>query len=126
MVEDRSTELDKVFRALADPTRRTLLERLAGGARTVGELAAPFDMSLEAVSKHIRVLERAGLVQRQVRGRTHVCRLDARPMHGGLEWIRHYEKFWTRRLDALDELLQAEDRAAGKSPKARKTQRSKQ
>jgi DNA-binding transcriptional ArsR family regulator len=120
MVENREDELDRVFRALADPTRRALLQSLERGERTVSELAAPFAMSLEAVSKHIRVLERAGLVRREVRGRTHLCRLDARPMHGGLEWIRHYEKYWTRRLDKLDELLRAEDRAAGKTPKSRK------
>lgn len=123
MVEDQSTALDRVFRALADPTRRALLTRLADGERTVGELAAPFDISLEAVSKHIRVLERAGLVRRRVRGRTHLCRLDARPMHGGLEWIRHYEKFWSRRLDTLEELLYADDRAAGKAAPARRTGR---
>jgi DNA-binding transcriptional ArsR family regulator len=120
MVEHSSTHLDEVFHALADPTRRALLKSLAGGEQSVGELAAPFDMSLEAVSKHIRVLERAGLVQRSVQGRTHICRLDARPMHGGLEWIRHYEQFWNRRLDRLDELLRSGGRAAGKKPKPKK------
>ena len=112
MVDNRSARLDAVFSALADPTRRALLESLAAGDKSIGELAAPFDMSLEAVSKHVRVLERAGLVQRSIRGRTHICRLDARPMHGGLEWIRHYEKFWNQRLDALDDLLRREDRDA--------------
>lgn len=81
----------------------------------MGELAAPFDMSLAAASKHIKVLERAGLVQRSVKGRIHVCRLDARPMHGGMEWMRHYERYWNERLDTLEARLQAEDRAAGKS-----------
>ena len=121
MVDNSSARLDAVFSALADPTRRALLASLAAGDKSIGELAAPFDMSLEAVSKHVRVLERAGLVQRNIRGRTHICRLDARPMHGGLEWIRHYEKFWNRRLDVLDEVLRREDRAAGEHRK--RTQR---
>lgn len=125
MVEQSSTQLDVVFGALADPTRRALLQSLAEGDKSIGELAAPFDMSLEAVSKHVRVLERAGLLQRSIRGRTHVCRLEARPLHGGLEWIRHYEEFWNRRLDALDELLRREDRAAGKTRKRSKSRRKR-
>lgn len=112
-------ELDAVFHALADPTRRAMLRRLAEGERSVGALAAPFDMSLTAASKHIRVLERAGLVRRSVRGRTHLCSLDARPMHGGLEWLRHYEQFWNRRLDDLDEALRAEDGDTGDSGPSR-------
>ena len=125
MVDNSSTRLDAVFSALADPTRRALLQNLAAGDKSIGELAAPFDMSLEAVSKHVRVLERAGLVQRNIRGRTHICRLDARPMHGGLEWIRHYEKFWNRRLDALDELLRREDAAAGEDRKRTRKRRKR-
>ncbi len=85
-----------------------MLHKLKGQTLKVGELAAPFNMSLAAASKHIKVLERAGLVRRSIEGRTHVCRLDAQPMHGGLEWIRHYEQFWNQRLDKLDALLQAE------------------
>lgn len=110
MVDITSDELDAVFRALADPTRRAMLRSLSGRPRTVGELAEPFEISLAAASKHIKALERAGLVQREVQGRTHVCRLDARPLHGGMEWMRHYERFWNGRLDALDALLRAEDR----------------
>jgi DNA-binding transcriptional ArsR family regulator len=109
MVEYKPEMLDAVFHALADPTRRAMLQRLAEGEQSVGELAAPFDMSLAAASKHIRVLERAGLVSRNVRGRTHLCSLDAQPMHGGLEWLRHYEQFWNRRLDDLEQALRAED-----------------
>lgn len=86
-----------------------MLRRLSGGPGSVGELADPFDMSLAAASKHIKVLERAGLVRRQVQGRTHLCALDAGPMHAGMEWMRHYEKFWNDRLDALAGLLEAED-----------------
>jgi DNA-binding transcriptional ArsR family regulator len=124
MVDYPSKQLDSVFHALADPTRRALLRSLADRDQSISELAAPFDMSLEAVSKHVKVLERAGLVQRSIEGRTHMCRLDADPMHGGLEWIRHYEQYWNRRLNVLDDLLQAEDRAAGKARKS-KQRRSK-
>ena len=108
MVNDRSPALDLVFQALADTTRRTMLRRLADAPLTVGQLAEPFDMSLAAASKHIKVLERAGLVRREIQGRTHLCRLDARPMHGGMEWIRFYEKFWNERLDALEALLKTD------------------
>lgn len=111
MVELHADHLSSVFHALADPTRRAMLSTLANGPRTVGELASPFAMSLAAASKHIKVLERAGLVQRAVQGRTHTCRLDVRPMHAGLEWIRHYERFWNRHLDALEAALQADDNA---------------
>lgn len=110
-----SRGLDAVFHALADPTRRGMLKRLAVQQHSVGELAAPFAMSLAAASKHIQVLERAGLVQREVQGRTHLCRLDARPLHRGMEWIRHYETFWNDRLDALDALLRADDLATASS-----------
>jgi DNA-binding transcriptional ArsR family regulator len=88
-----------------------MLHRLAGGERNIGELAAPFDMSLAAASKHVKVLERAGLVRRVIRGRTHVCRLDPAPLAAADEWLRFYEQFWNRRLDALDALLKAEDLA---------------
>ncbi|HUO81810.1 MAG TPA: metalloregulator ArsR/SmtB family transcription factor [Gammaproteobacteria bacterium] len=120
MVDYASAQLDAVFHALADPTRRAMLRSLTDQDQSISELAAPFDMSLEAVSKHVKVLERAGLVQRTVQGRTHLCRLDARPMHGGLEWMRHYERFWNRRLDRLDDLLQAADRATGRTRKSGK------
>jgi DNA-binding transcriptional ArsR family regulator len=116
MVEHGSGQLDAVFHALADPTRRAMLQRLADGEHSVGALAAPFAISLAAASKHIKVLERAGLVKRTIKGRTHLCRLEAQPMHGGLEWIRHYEQFWNRRLDTLDEALRAKDGNAGTSP----------
>ena len=106
--------LDGVFRALSDPTRRAMLEALAGQPRTVGELAAPFDISLAGASKHIQVLERAGLIHREVEGRVHTCHLDARPLHAGAEWIAHYERFWNRNLDALEALL----RTVGDGPDA--------
>ncbi|AWC24773.1 Transcriptional repressor SdpR [Aminobacter sp. MSH1] len=113
MVED-SERLDTIFHALSDPTRRAMLNGLARGPCNVGDLAAPFDMSLAAASKHIKVLEKAGLVKRSVQGRTHVCSLDALPMHAGVEWMRHYEKFWNQQLDVLEALLVAEDRGEAK------------
>jgi DNA-binding transcriptional ArsR family regulator len=109
MVNSTTERLDAVFGALADPTRRAMLRQLARTEHTVGELAAPFDMTLAAASKHIRVLERAGLVRREVRGRVHLCRLDTRPLRSGLEWLRYYEQFWTDRLDVLEAVLRAED-----------------
>jgi len=109
--------LDTVFQALADPTRRAMLQALAGQPRTVGELAAPFEISLAGASKHIQVLERAGLIQREVQGRVHTCHLDARPLHAGAEWIRHYERFWNRKLDALEALLRIPDDGPGKPGK---------
>ena len=112
MVYKSSDRLDAVFRALADPTRRAMLRDLARRPRTIGELAAPFAISLAGASKHIQVLERAGLIAREVQGRVHTCRLDARPLHAGAEWIRHYERFWNQRLDALATLLAAGDAAA--------------
>lgn len=111
MVNNQSQRLDDVFSALSDRTRRDMLRSLAAGERSVGELAAPFDMTLAAASKHIKVLEHAGLVRRTVQGRTHLCRLEAQPLHTGLEWLRYYEQFWTQRLNALDATLRAEDRA---------------
>lgn len=119
MVDSHSHRLDAVFHALADPTRRAMLRNLTRQPRSVGELAAPFEISLAAASKHIKVLEGAGLVQREVQGRTHICRIDVRPMHAGLEWMRHYEQFWNQRLDALDALLQAEDRATAAARNAK-------
>jgi DNA-binding transcriptional ArsR family regulator len=103
--------LNSVFHALADPTRRAMLQALASNPLPVGELAAPFHMSLAAVSKHIKVLEQAGLVRRTINGRTHLCALDAAPLHAGMEWIRHYERFWQQRLDVLEALLKADDQA---------------
>ena len=107
----RSVPLDDVFRALGDSTRRAMLRRLAERERTVGELARPFAMSLAAASKHIKALERAGLVRRTVRGRTHYCRLNPRPLAQADEWLRLYERLWRQRLAALDALLRHPDNA---------------
>ncbi len=102
-----------------------MLKNLARAERTVGELAAPFEISLAAASKHIKVLEAAGLVQRTIAGRVHTCRLDPRPMHAGLEWLRWSEQFWNARLDALEAALKAEDAAARKS-RAGRTKRQQE
>src|SRR5690606_38051258 len=109
MVEYNPARLDAVFHALFDQTRRAMLRDLSGGERSVGELAAPHAMSLAGASKHVRVLEAAGLVRREVRGRTHLCRLEATRLAEADAWLRHYERFWNRQLDALDALLRAED-----------------
>lgn len=105
MVQYSPARLDRVFHALSDRTRRAILARLTSGASTVTSLAAPFPVSLNAVSKHIRVLERAGLVARKVRGREHHCTLDPGPLRTAAEWIAWYERFWEERLDALEFFL---------------------
>jgi len=107
-----SDTLDGVFRALADPTRRAIVHRLADRERTVTEIAEPFAMSLAAVSKHLKVLEAAGLLKRTVEGRTHTCRLDPAPLSQAREWLEFYERFWTDRLDALERAL-TEDPSIG-------------
>ena len=109
MVEHQASKLDTVFHALGDATRRRMLRELADGERSVGELAKPFDISLAAASKHIKALESAGLIRREVRGRTHLCRLEPSPLAGAHEWLRFYERFWTERLDVLERLLREED-----------------
>jgi DNA-binding transcriptional ArsR family regulator len=109
MVEQDQERLDRVFHALSDPTRRAMLERLREGEKSVSELASPFAMSFAGASKHIRVLEAAELVRRRVAGRTHYCRLEAARLAEAQAWLRHYERFWTSRLDMLDGLLRAED-----------------
>lgn len=105
------TSLDQTLIALADPTRRAILQRLSRGEARVTELAQPFAMSLNAVSKHIRMLERARLVRRRRAGREHILSLDPEPLDEAGAWIAAQRAAWTSRLDALDALLQAEDRA---------------
>jgi DNA-binding transcriptional ArsR family regulator len=101
--------MDQIFHALSDGTRRQMLRNLADGECSVGELAEPFPMTLAAASKHIRVLEAAGLVRREVRWRTHVCRLEAAPLKQALDELSFYERFWTNRLETLDSLLREQD-----------------
>lgn len=104
-----SQSLDQVFHALSDPTRRAMLRSLTQGPRNIRELAEPFKISFPAISKHVRVLESAGLVSRQVSGRSHICRLEAGPLAAAEEWLSFYEGFWNQRFDALDALLKAEN-----------------
>ncbi|MGQ3102379.1 MAG: transcriptional regulator [Alphaproteobacteria bacterium HGW-Alphaproteobacteria-17] len=114
MVEHDSLALDTIFHALGDATRRAMLAELATGERSVGDLAAPFAMSLAAASKHIKVLEAAGLIRRDVRGRTHVCSLDPAPLMSADQWLGIYRRFWTDRLDTLEALLRT--KSAGTPP----------
>ncbi|MCF6369447.1 ArsR/SmtB family transcription factor [Rhizobium halophilum] len=109
MVELHMPELDTVFHALGDATRRGMLRQLSSGDRTVGELAAPYAISLAAASKHIKALEQAGLIRREVRGRTHVCRLEPGPLATAHKWLNFYERFWESRLDALERVLREEE-----------------
>ena len=116
MVEHEPSHLDAVFHALGDATRRRMLRDLVAGERTVGELAAPFAISLAAASKHIKALEKAGLIRRDVRGRTHVCRLEPGPLASAHEWLAFYETFWTGRLDTLERLLREEEAGSTTPP----------
>ena len=103
-----TNQLDLTFGALSDPTRRAILETLSEGDSTVGELAAPFDMSRPAISKHLRVLERASLVRRTRDGRFSRCGLDATPLGDAAHWVDDYRKFWEGRLDSLTHFLEKE------------------
>jgi DNA-binding transcriptional ArsR family regulator len=100
--------LDLTFAALSDPTRRAILDQLVHGVATVGQLAEPFDISRPAISKHLRVLERAGLVSRQRDGRVSRCGLDASPMKDAADWVDRYRRFWDQQLDQLVQYLETE------------------
>lgn len=106
--------LDAVFGAVADATRRSILDRLRNGALTVTELARPYDMSLNAVSKHIKTLEKAGLVRREVKGREHTCRLDAERFEDAMNWMSYYTRFWSERMNALEKHLVGKRKRGGK------------
>ena len=116
MVELEAPQLDSVFHALGDATRRQMLHSLAEGERTVGQLAQPFSISLAAASKHIKALENAGLIRREVRGRTHLCHLEPGPLASAHQWLNYYERYWTNRLDRLEQLLREGDAAKSESP----------
>lgn len=105
MVKHSSDTLDSVFAALADPTRRAILERLAEGDCSVTELAEPFAMSLPAISKHLRVLAHAGLLVQEKDGRIRRCQLVAEPMQNAAAWLNHYRQFWETQFDALADFL---------------------
>jgi DNA-binding transcriptional ArsR family regulator len=98
-------QLSGVFAALADPTRRAILARLADGPATVNELAEPFPISLQAISKHLKVLERAGLISRGREAQWRPCRLDAAPLREAADWVARYQRFWEERYDRLDDYL---------------------
>ncbi len=121
MVELETQRLDSLFHALGDATRRRMLRELAAGEKTVGQLAEPFAISLAAASKHIKALESAGLIRREVKGRTHMCRLEPGPLASAHEWLSFYERFWTSRLDVLDRLLRAEDARNSNEPEGDET-----
>jgi DNA-binding transcriptional ArsR family regulator len=106
MVKYRSRDLDAIFGALADPTRRRILERLSESDSAVTRLAAPFSMSLPAVSKHLRVLENAGLIKRHRHGREHRLEIEAGPMKEAVRWMERYRRFWEKSLDALAHYLE--------------------
>ncbi len=109
MVTFSTDQLNQTFAALADPTRRAILARLAEGDASVKQLAKPFDVSRPAISKHLRVLERAGLVRRTKDGRVSHCGLDARPMKQAADWVERYRRFWEDQLDQLTRYLEGKE-----------------
>jgi len=108
MVKSSAARLDSIFHALADPTRRRILRDVAGGEKSVGEVARPFALTLAAVSKHLNVLEEAELIARERRGSFQIVRLNAEKLKPAEQWLAYYEKFWNRQLDALQNLLEGE------------------
>lgn len=119
MASQNSATLDRVFHALAHPARRAILRRLAQGEHNLSELASPLDMSFPAASKHVRVLERAKLVRRRVVGRTHLCRIEVKPLEQANAWLEEYRRIWERnflRLDALLDQMKAAERDKPEGP----------
>ncbi len=114
-------QLSSTFAALADPTRRAILARLALGETSVTELAQPFEMSMPAVSKHLKVLERAGLIARGREAQWRPCRLDAGPLQQASSWIANYRRFWSGHIDALERHLDRMDRDKSKTARKKKT-----
>lgn len=114
MVECSQDALNLVFSAVADPTRRAILQALARKPATITEIAKPFPVSLNAVSKHVMVLERAGLIRREVLGREHHCTLEPQPLREATAWLDHYRQFWNVRLDALERYVARKMKAANK------------
>ena len=113
MVKAREPQLDRVYGAIADPTRRAILMALARGEENVGSLAGRFPISFNGVSKHVKVLERAGLVDRRIQGREHWLRLRPDPLREAARWLEHYRAFWNERLDALETFLVRQERRGG-------------
>ena len=118
MVEySQSAELDRVFSALADPTRRAILQALTRHPATINEIAKPFPVSLNAVSKHVMVLERAGLLRREVKGREHYCWIEPYPLRYADAWLKKYQQFWEQRMDALESYVARKFKAAKRRTK---------
>ena len=111
----REPKLDRIFFALSDPTRRAIVGQLATGSSTVGELARPFSISAPAVSKHMRILEGAGLISRRVKGREHHCSLNPGALGEAQDWLGYYRDFWESRLDELENFLEESGRTGKKS-----------
>lgn len=105
MVTDRSPNLNRIFHALAHPARRAILRQLTGREQNLSELSAPLRMSFPAASKHVRVLERARLVRRRIVGRTHMCRIEGKPLAEANDWLESYRQVWEGNFQRLDELL---------------------
>jgi DNA-binding transcriptional ArsR family regulator len=124
-VNIKPVELNDTLIALADETRRSILKHLASGEARVTEVAAPFDISLNSVSKHIRLLERAGLVRRRVSGRDHFLSLDPTPFDELTQWMERTREFWSARLDDLEAALRAEDAIAAASKSSQRTVKRK-
>ena len=118
-------DLDDTLIALADPTRRAILQRLSRGEARVTDLAEPFDISLNSVSKHIRILERAELVKRRIEGRDHFLAFNPAPLESAAEWIERHRAFWTGRLDALEAALRAEDAVQAAKEKSKQPPRKR-
>jgi DNA-binding transcriptional ArsR family regulator len=115
--------LSATFAALADPTRRAILSRLAQGETHVGELAQPFDISAPAISRHLRVLESAGLISREVDAQWRLCRLQTPPLQQAHGWLEHYAEHWARSLDRLTRLVEARQPLSPRQPARRRTPR---
>jgi len=113
----QSAELDRVFSALADPTRRAILQALTRHPATINEIAKPFSVSLNAVSKHVMVLERAGLLRREVKGREHYCWIEPYPLRDAEAWLKKYQQFWEQRMDALETYVARKFKAAKRRTK---------
>ncbi len=124
MSPDSPARLDATFAALADPTRRAILARLAQGDTNVGDLARPFDISAPAVSRHLRVLEQAGLIEREVHARWRVCRLRPDALQAAHGWLEQYRRYWEDSLDRLVEILENPP-AAARAPRTRSTRRAR-
>lgn len=112
MVNYKEQHLSQIFSALSDPTRRAMLVRLRKEEMSVADLSQPFNMTKSAITKHVKILENAGLLKRTIDGRVHYCRLDAKPLKHASDWMKFYERFWNNKFDALDTFLKKEDQSS--------------